>query len=260
MRKTLAKDKQLEQRFKDGFVQMLGTHLVNSPYYVEYEYMPEGNLKEYMKNFREKHGRCFTPIEATEIILQLAEKMALPHTLPDFIVHRDLKPENILVYRSEPYPHPPQLKIGDFGIGKVSLAASAMDGEYLKDYAKDFNFCSRAYASYQQSQDPSRGVANDDVYALAVILNELITGEVPPRRGDSWRELLSKKGMTNDQINNLDEWLGGIEEKRPPNAAEMAERIRELFPPLREQVHEDFKHITQLKKEGNDWQSPCLYH
>ena len=69
MRKTLAKDKQLEQRFKDGFVQMLGTHLVNSPYYVEYEYMPEGNLKEYMKNFREKHGRCFTPIEATEIIL-----------------------------------------------------------------------------------------------------------------------------------------------------------------------------------------------
>ena len=44
-----------------GFVKILDTHLDFGPYYyVRYEFVPGGNLREYMKNF----GRCFRPFEA----------------------------------------------------------------------------------------------------------------------------------------------------------------------------------------------------
>ena len=83
--KRIREELQEDERFKDRFVQMLESHLKESPHYVMYEYIPEGDLRKYMRTF----GRCFNPIESSEIIFQLAETMALVHTLPDPVIHRD---------------------------------------------------------------------------------------------------------------------------------------------------------------------------
>lgn len=248
-----------------GFVKILGTHVRTGPhYYVEYEYVPEGNLRQYM----EKLGRPFSPFEAAEIILQLANIMAVAHTLSRPIIHRDLKPENILLSRSAPFP--PELKISDFGIGGVALAASAAASEYMKDYGKNLNVVSRDYASLEQLHDASRREANDDVYALGVIFYELLANatdefRVPDnsrkvknglRRGLTAAQiafLQSKRGVTDDQIEFLKRCFAH-EGERPANAKEMADKIRDpkVFPPLRQLLQHDIEQIAERRKKGEN--------
>ena len=87
------------------------------------------------------------------------------------IVHRDLKPTNILI-SADGQPH-----ILDFGLAKVADPAGGQDmmismaGELMG---------TPAYMSPEQTErDPSRVDARADVYALGVILYQLLTGEFP---------------------------------------------------------------------------------
>jgi len=233
-----------DERFKDAFVQMLATHIGGQPHYVTYEFIPGGNLRQYMK------GRCLKPFEASEVILDLAEKVALIHALPDPIVHRDLKPENILVVRSAPFP--PVLKIGDFGIGGVSFSATAADRKTTKDYAENF-FCTQGYASVEQEHAPWRREPSDDVHALGVIWNELLTSKVRPRGGKEWMSQLEGMGMKDNQIKFLERLLDDNETPPCKNAAEMAVEIRRLFPDLRQQVQNDIKEIAARRMKGENY-------
>jgi TPR repeat protein len=235
----------------DGFVRMLETHLDTGPYYyVEYEYVPRGNLRRYMKAM----GRPFRPFEAAEIVLQIADIMAVAHTLPVPIIHRDLKPENILVHRAKPFP--PQLKISDFGIGAVSFSASATARKGVRDYAKnsDLNVCTYQYASPEQIRNTSRREANDDVYALGCIFYELLTnanGDVEPPNSTGARERLGRIGMIDEQIAFLQSCVDD-EKHRPRNAKVVAEEIKRLFPPLRQQVEDDIKQIAERRRKGEN--------
>ena len=95
------------------------------------------------------------------------------------IVHRDLKPSNVLVDESGE-PH-----LLDFGIAKV--LAVAQDGPFELTRTSE-RFLSPRYASPEQIRGLPAGPAAD-VYALGIVLYELLTGLHPHGQlTTSWRE------------------------------------------------------------------------
>ena len=97
---------------------------------------------------------------------------AVDHAHRNLIVHRDLKPSNVLVTRDGA----PRLL--DFGIAKL-LDSGARDDETQTTLRR----LTPAYAAPEQVDGGSVTTATD-VYALGVLLHELLTGTRPQRRED----------------------------------------------------------------------------
>jgi serine/threonine-protein kinase len=108
--------------------------------------------------------------EAIDYILQACEAIAEAHTLG--IIHRDLKPANLFCARRPDGTF--WIKVLDFGISKVTrnLANPAMT-------TTSAILGSPFYMSPEQMQ-ATRGVdARTDIWAMGVILYELVTGRRP---------------------------------------------------------------------------------
>ncbi|MBN2477493.1 MAG: serine/threonine protein kinase [Pirellulales bacterium] len=108
-----------------------------------------------------------TAREAAELCRTIAEAMHYAHEAG--VIHRDLKPSNILV-DDHGVPH-----VADFGLAKLAADEATMtaEGQVLG---------TPGYMSPEQVQGDSRRVdRRTDVYALGVILFELLTGERPFR-------------------------------------------------------------------------------
>jgi eukaryotic-like serine/threonine-protein kinase len=99
------------------------------------------------------------------------------------IVHRDLKPENLYVCPQDDGTE--LLKILDFGIAK-HLGA----GESGPTTQTGSNLGTAHYMSPEQAQGKRRAIDHrTDIYALGVILYELLSGK-KPHDGDSYNEVL----------------------------------------------------------------------
>jgi eukaryotic-like serine/threonine-protein kinase len=95
---------------------------------------------------------------------------AVQHAHQNLVIHRDLKPGNILVTPAA------QLKLLDFGIAKLlNPALSAVDAPVTR---LDLRVMTPEYASPEQVRGDSITTASD-VYALGVLLYELLTGSPP---------------------------------------------------------------------------------
>ncbi len=125
--------------------------------YLTMEYVRGEDLKSFIKR-----SKVLSTGTAVSIAHQVAEGLAEAHKLG--IVHRDLKPGNIMIDREG------QAKIMDFGIARAMsergiTVAGAIIGtpEYM-------------------SPEQVEGIEADqraDIYALGVILFEMVTGQVP---------------------------------------------------------------------------------
>lgn len=108
-----------------------------------------------------------------ELIARVADGLEYAHH--SGVIHRDLKPDNILVTADG------QPKVLDFGIarvtGEASMAATAMtrSGQILGTLAY--------MAPEQLASDPDSTTHAADVYAIGVILFELLTGRQPIELG-----------------------------------------------------------------------------
>ena len=128
----------------------------DQPYFVM-RYMTGGSLSERIK------AGVFTVEEATRIIERVGPGLDEAHSKD--IVHRDIKPSNILFdNRGTPY-------ISDFGIAKLSQAqAGNVTGSAI--------IGTPAYMAPEQAQgDMVDGRV--DIYALGIILYEMVTGRQP---------------------------------------------------------------------------------
>ncbi|HEX6310483.1 MAG TPA: protein kinase [Acidimicrobiia bacterium] len=103
------------------------------------------------------------PGEAADIAAQVAE--ALDHAHRHGLVHRDIKPANVLV------PPDGQIKVTDFGIAK------ATGGDEDLTRTGTVVGTARYLAPEQVSGDPVD--ARADVYALGLVLYEMLTGTLP---------------------------------------------------------------------------------
>src|SRR6185295_6256565 len=105
-----------------------------------------------------------------EFVLQACEAIAEAHVLG--IVHRDLKPANLFVIRRPDGVL--SVKVLDFGISKMTgLAASGGGGSMTKTSAL---MGSPFYMSPEQMQSSKDVDSRSDIWALGVILYELVTG------------------------------------------------------------------------------------
>jgi serine/threonine protein kinase len=105
--------------------------------------------------------------ERIELMIRVCEAVAYAHAR--LIVHRDLKPSNVMV-DAEAQP-----RILDFGIAKV------LGDDDQESTATGLRAMSPQYAAPEQILGEPIGVAAD-VYALGVLLYELLTGVLPHRR------------------------------------------------------------------------------
>jgi eukaryotic-like serine/threonine-protein kinase len=132
--------------------------------YLALEYIAGGSLAQQLD------GNPLTPKRAAELVRELAK--GVQHAHDKGIVHRDLKPANVLIHTDG------TLKITDFGLAKRAEGnfAHTMTGAIIG---------SPSYMAPEQASGNSAEIGPaTDIYALGVILYELLTGR-PPFKGDS---------------------------------------------------------------------------
>src|SRR5213076_2477439 len=86
------------------------------------------------------------------------------------VLHRDIKPENVLFAREHPI-------VADFGIAKA--VSSATSGAQLT--RTGISLGTPGYMSPEQAAGFTDVDARTDVYSLAVLVYEMIVGEIPGR-------------------------------------------------------------------------------
>ena len=159
----------------------VGTLENGSPYMVM-EYLEGGDLSGWLAT----QGPL--PVElAVDFVLQACEAIAEAHALG--IVHRDLKPANLFV------AHLPggvqSVKVLDFGISKMTGLSGSGSGGQDSATRTQALMGSPLYMSPEQMQSSKDVDARTDVWALGIILHELITG-ASPFVSDTMPELVLK--------------------------------------------------------------------
>lgn len=125
--------------------------------YMVMEYIKGSTLKEYIMN----EGAL--PVEeAIGIMRQLTD--AIAHAHHNGLVHRDIKPQNILM---DEYGN---VKVTDFGIA-IALSATSLT-------QTNSILGSVHYLSPEQARG-GMATRKSDIYALGIVMYELLTGQVP---------------------------------------------------------------------------------
>jgi serine/threonine-protein kinase len=117
--------------------------------------------------------------QAVDFVLQACEAIAEAHSLD--IVHRDLKPANLFCVKRP--GGQPSIKVLDFGISK--LGGGPQDVSMTRTTAI---IGSPVYMSPEQMTSSKSVDLRTDIWALGVILFELVTGR-PPFGGDTVTEV-----------------------------------------------------------------------
>ncbi|MEP7043162.1 MAG: tetratricopeptide repeat protein [Dokdonella sp.] len=171
------------------------------------------------------------------LALQICGAVTYAHR--NLIVHRDLKPSNILVTADG------ETKLLDFGIAKL-IDAEQGDGRT----ATQARMMTPEYAAPEQVLGEPITTATD-VYAIGVLLYELLSGRLPYARADagsiSWA-----KAVVEDEPENLGRALGRTTGSAKAATAEAAAATRGMnVSTLRRSLRGDLDRIVQraLRKE-----------
>ena len=127
--------------------------------YLVMRYMAGGSLREYLNQ-----KGSLSIQQAAELLALLAPALDKAHA--QGVIHRDIKPANIL-FDEDGNPH-----LSDFGIVKLAQADITLTGTQA-------TVGTPAYMSPEQARAEKELDGRSDIYSLAVILFEMLTGKQP---------------------------------------------------------------------------------
>lgn len=168
LREQYASDAEFVERFQreaKAVSELVHPHMVRvydsgrdgAIHFISMEYVEGQNLKQLIRR-----EAPVPPEQAVKIAAQVCEALEFAHG--HGIIHRDIKPQNILLTRDG------QVKVTDFGIARaVSSVTITHTGTVLG---------SVQYLSPEQARGSAVGHAAD-IYALGVVLYEMVTGQLP---------------------------------------------------------------------------------
>jgi serine/threonine-protein kinase len=114
---------------------------------------------------------CLPPAEVTTLVSQIARALEVAHS--DGVVHRDLKPANVFITSDE--DGWPLVKLLDFGIARTTHTHRPAPSFATAD---GLIFGTPGYMSPEQARG-ARADARSDLWALATLAYEALTGELP---------------------------------------------------------------------------------
>ncbi|MGK4003261.1 protein kinase [Sorangium sp. So ce1036] len=125
-----------------------------------------------LRSIVERRGRLPVP-EAAEYVRQACAAVSEAHALG--MVHRDIKPANLfLTYRTDGTP---LIKVLDFGVAKFTTARPEDEGLELTTARSVMG--SRRYMAPEQMLTPRDVDLRADLWALGVVLYQLVSGALP---------------------------------------------------------------------------------
>ncbi|WP_170229167.1 serine/threonine-protein kinase [Polyangium fumosum] len=144
----------------------VGTLDSGEPYMVM-EYLEGSDLSKLVK----RQGSLEIE-DAVEYLLQACEALAEAHVAG--IVHRDLKPANLYLTRRA--DGSACVKVLDFGISKAALVGSSPEAQQMTQTQSVLG--TPGYMAPEQLRSSKHVDARTDIWALGVILQELVTGRL----------------------------------------------------------------------------------
>lgn len=164
-----------------------------------------------------EHGSGLPPREVVPMIRAMAKALAYAHE--NGIAHSDFKPGNVFLTSKR------QVKVLDFGVARAAPAKAPGGREEPAADAHQMGGLTPAYASLQMlaGEDPTPA---DDVFALAIVAHELLTGRHPfdgaPPDEPGLRRLKPKAfaGLSRPQRRALQRALAPDRESRHADAGE----------------------------------------
>jgi serine/threonine protein kinase len=126
--------------------------------YIVMRYMQGKDL-----DHRMEAGKPLKKREIAGILTRVADALEAAHQKD--IIHRDIKPANVM------FDHNNKAFVSDFGIAKSAHPTTGMTGIYL--------FGTPAYMSPEQVRQTTDIDGRADIYAMGVMLYEMLTGYLP---------------------------------------------------------------------------------
>lgn len=174
--------------------------------YLVMEALQGQSLRALLENVQRDTGQPLTAIRAVTLVRQACAGVA--HAHEHGVIHRDLKPENLFVSQRQGTSE--QLKVLDFGIARFHDHPEAASYKTQTGVVLGTPY----YMSPEQARGEPEIDARTDVYSLAAITYELLSG-VKPHRGDQYNAVIA------DIITREPLPLDGFALDIPPGLAEV---------------------------------------
>jgi class 3 adenylate cyclase len=207
---------------RDDIVRIYDLRLDESPYFLETELAPEGNLLQWA----EKQGGLEKLPLSTRIELVAASATALAAAHSVGVLHKDVKPTNVLIFSGK--DQVPRPRLVDFGIGMLA------DPDILAQHGITGAGFTGGRSIQQSTGTPTYSppeylagkpyTVQGDVFALGVMLYQLVTADTTRPVAEGWQREVPDELLRSDIAACVD----GDPARRLRSADELAERLRSL--------------------------------